>query len=90
MKQRHQLRVEIVGRDQFWQKAVMVEWEHQFPERKLIAEAENRFLIEAAWLRDLERVAKECFSKVLVAPKDPGRRLWLRRFLPPSEREHNS
>src|SRR5436309_57925 len=64
MKQ--QLRVEIKGRNEYWRRAVMVEWEHHFPQRKLIAEDESYYLIEAAWLEDLRRVASECFSEVLI------------------------
>jgi len=80
MKQ--ELRVEIRARNEYWRRAVIVEWEHQFPQRKLIAEDESFYLIEAAWLEDLRRVANECFSEVLVAPEDPGRRHWFRRLFP--------
>ncbi len=78
MKQ--QLRVEIKARNEYWRRAVMVEWEHHFPQRTLIAEDERYYLIEAEWLEDLRRVARECFSEVLVAPQDPGRRHWFRRL----------
>lgn len=78
MKQ--QLRVEIKARNEYWRRAVMVEWEHRFPQRKLIAEGERYYLIEAEWLADLRRVASECFSEVLVAPEDLGRRHWFQRL----------
>ncbi|MBA3439799.1 MAG: hypothetical protein H0T92_08020 [Pyrinomonadaceae bacterium] len=81
------IRVEISGRDAFWQKAVLVEWEHQFPTRELMLETDNSYLIEPEWLDDLQRVANQCFSKVIVAPKDPSRRLWFRRLLPRSDDE---
>lgn len=81
------IRVEISGRDAFWQKAVLVEWAHQFPDRELIAEADKSLLIKPDWLDDLRRVADQCFSKVIVAPKDPSRRLWFRRLLPRSDDE---
>ncbi len=81
------IRVEISGRDAFWQKAVLVEWEHQFPTRTLMLETDNSCLIDPEWLEDLRRVASQCFSKVIVAPKDPSRRLWFRRLLPRSDDE---
>ena len=34
MKRR--IRVEIVGRNKFWEKAVWVEWAHQFPGREVV------------------------------------------------------
>ena len=80
-------RVEIIGRDRFWQNAVMVEWDYQFPERKLVPESDGTYLIEPEWLTDLERVAKQCFSKVILAPTDPSRRQWFRRFVPHSREE---
>jgi hypothetical protein len=77
-----QIRVEIVGRDEFWRRAVLVEWEYQFPDRKLKAQEERYYLIEADWMADLERVAEQCFSKVLLAPQAPGRRWWFRHLWP--------
>ncbi len=76
------IRIAIIGRDAFWRNAVVVEWEHQFPERKLVAEARAFYLIELDWLDDLKRIAHECFSKIVVAPADPSRRSWLHRFMP--------
>jgi len=77
-----QLRIEISSRDDFWRKAVLVEWEHQQPERKLIVEPEGTYLIEADWLADLERIAGDCFSQIVIAPLNPSRRSWFRRFIP--------
>jgi hypothetical protein len=77
-----QIRIEIIGRDAFWRNAVLVEWNHQFPNRKLVAQTSDYYQIESEWLKDLERVADGCFSKIVVAPEDPSRRLWLRRFIP--------
>ena len=79
-------RVEIIGRSEFWRHAVMVEWESQFPQRKLIAEGDGFYLIEADWLEDLRRVAGQCFSSVLLAPEDPGRRQWFRQLFPRGRR----
>jgi hypothetical protein len=76
------IRIEIIGRDTFWRDAVLVEWAHQFPNRELVAQTSVYYLIEAEWLKDLERVADGCFSRVVVAPEDLGRRLWLRQFIP--------
>ena len=75
------IRVEINGRDAFWREAVIVEWEHQHPARKLTKEANGSFVIESDWLVDLKRIAGDCFSTVIVAPVDPSRRSWFRRFL---------
>jgi hypothetical protein len=79
------IRVEITGRDEFWRGAVLVEWEDQYPERKLVAEPGGAFLIDADWLADLSRVASECFSEVVVAAKNGSRRMWLRRLIRPLE-----
>ncbi|HEY2974002.1 MAG TPA: hypothetical protein VGJ48_15920 [Pyrinomonadaceae bacterium] len=76
------IRIEIIGRDTFWRDAVLVEWAHQFPNRELVAQTSVYYLIESEWLNDLERVADGCFSRVVVAPEDLGRRLWLRQFIP--------
>ncbi|MGE0103649.1 MAG: hypothetical protein AB7H86_15015 [Blastocatellales bacterium] len=76
------IRVEIVGRNEFWRNAVFVEWDYQFPERKLIEEENGFHLIEEDWLDDLQRVAGQCFSKALLAPSDPGRRNLFRKIFP--------
>jgi hypothetical protein len=75
------IRVEIIGRNEFWRDAVFVEWEYQFPERKLEPEKGTFYLIPEEWLDDLRRVAAQCFSQVLLAPQDPGRRQLFRRLL---------
>jgi hypothetical protein len=77
-----QIRIEIVGRDTFWRNAVLVEWDDQYPERQLVAESNACYLIETEWLDDLKRVADGSFSKIVVAPEDPSRRLWLQQFIP--------
>lgn len=74
------VRVEINGRNQFWFNAIFVEWEYQYPERKLAHETERFYWIEADWLADLERVAQQCFGCVALAPDDPGRRQLFRIF----------
>jgi hypothetical protein len=76
------IRIEINGRDDFWRDAVIVEWEHQYPQRVLIKEASGAFLIENDWLDDLKRIAGDCFSTIVVAPMDPSRRSLFRQFLP--------
>lgn len=85
MKRR--VRVEIIGRDKFWQKAVWVEWEHQFPARQVVREADGFYLIEPEWMADIERVARECCSRAVLAPPDLGRRRLFRRLLPGGGRE---
>ena len=74
------IRVEIKSRNQFWQNAVQVEWDHQFPNRKLELESAGFCLIEESWLEDLQRVTTQCFSEVLLAPRDPGRRQLFRKL----------
>jgi hypothetical protein len=75
------LRVELSSRDAFWRRAVMVEWEYQFPGRPVVAEGGDFYVIEEDWLGDFERVAGRCFSRVVCAPADPSRRRLFRRLL---------
>ena len=79
-KRMAQIRVEISGRNSFWLNAIFVEWEYQFPERKLARQTGRHYWIEADWLGDLQRVAQQCFGRVLLAPDDPGRRQLFRRI----------
>lgn|SRR4030095_16476528 len=83
--QRHRkdtMRIEINGKDTFWRDAVIVEWEHQHPDRKLIEDTSGSYLIKDDWLEDLKRIANGCFSNIVVAPADPSRRSWFRQFFP--------
>jgi hypothetical protein len=75
-----QIRVEISGRNEYWFKAIFVEWEYQYPERHLVQQQGQYYLIEEAWLGDLQRVAQQCFGCALIAPDDPGRRQLFRRL----------
>lgn len=77
MTAEQQIKVEITGRDEFWQRAFHVEWEHQFPNRTLRATDGGQFLVKPEWLKDLERVAGETFCRVLLAPDNRRRREWL-------------
>jgi hypothetical protein len=81
------IRVEITGRNQFWLNAVFVEWEHQFPGRPITKERDGYYLIEREWLEDLQRVAAQVFSKVVIAPADPGRRHLFRRLFQGREQD---
>lgn len=56
----------------------MVEWDYQFPDRALEPDAGGLYSIPQDWLQDLERVAAQCFSRVRLAPNDPGRRRMFR------------
>lgn len=76
------IRIEINGRDAFWRDAVIIEWEHQHPQRTLIKEASGSYVIENDWLDDLKRIAGDCFSTIVVAPMDPSRRSWFHQFFP--------
>lgn len=77
-----QLQIEVIGRDEFWKKAVLVEWEHRHPDLKLVAGDAGSYLIENDWLKPLSEVATECNSKIVVAPPDPSRRSWIQQFFP--------
>ena len=78
------IRVELVSRDAYWRKAVMVEWEYQFPGRAVAAEDGGEYVIEEAWLDDFTRVAGQCFSRVVRPPADPSRRRLFGRLFGPS------
>ena len=74
------IRVEIVGRNEFWRNAVFVEWNYQYPQRELEPRTTGYYLIPAEWFPDLQRVAAKCFSEARVAPADPGRRRLFRKI----------
>lgn len=76
------VRVEVRARNDFWRKAIRVEWEHQFPDRELEETADGYYLLRVDWVADFQAVAKQCLSEAVVAPADPSRRLWFRRFVP--------
>jgi hypothetical protein len=79
------IRVEITGRNPFWQNAVKVEWEYQYPERKWIEQGGRYYVIEADWLKDLQRVANQCFSTAVIAPEDVGKRKMFRTLFRAAE-----
>lgn len=81
------IRVEVEARNEYWRKAISVEWEHQFPARALEIDADGYYLIDPGWLPDFQAVAKQCLSKAVPAPADPGRRLWFRRLIPVPPKE---
>jgi hypothetical protein len=72
-----QIRIEIRARDEFWRRAFRVEWEHNFPDRKLVDSSGDFYLVEPDWLGDLERVAAQTFCSIQRAPENPRRREWL-------------
>ena len=76
-------RIEIRGKDEFWSRAFRVEWGHQFPERTLKALDNETYIVDAEWMTDIERIASECFCRVMQAPDIPERRSWLRQFARP-------
>ncbi len=82
-----QIRIEIVGRDEFWHNAVLVEWKYQHPERELITQADHSYVIPADWLSELNRIAADCYATIVIAPLDPSRRSWFRQFFPAGKRE---
>ena len=79
------LRVEIKSRDEFWQKAILVEWDDRHPEWKLTPDASGFYLIDCEWLDSLKAVATECNSTIVIGPSDPGRRSMFQKLIPSFE-----
>jgi hypothetical protein len=75
------IRIEIRGKDSFWERAFHVEWEHQFPDRRLSSDGADRFVTDAEWLDDLQRVGDQTFCNILCAPENPPRRDWLKSLI---------
>ncbi|MFY9553105.1 MAG: hypothetical protein WAV20_03980 [Blastocatellia bacterium] len=80
MKQ--QIKVEIRGKDEFWRRAFFVEWDHQFPDRKLSSEDGGHFIARPEWFDDLARVAAQAFCTVARVPENPRRRQWMSSLIP--------
>jgi len=76
------IKIEIQGKDDFWGRAFHVEWEYQFPDRKLTSDGAGRFVANCEWLNDLERVGNQTFCKILRAPENPQRREWFGSLIP--------
>ena len=81
------IRIEIKGKDEFWVRAFHVEWDHQYPDRKLAPDSDSYFLAEPTWLADLERVAAATFCVITRAPDSPQRRRWLSSIIPRRDRD---
>ena len=77
-----EIRIEIKGKDEFWGRAFHVEWESRFPERALVSDDAGHYIVDPAWLSDLERVGRETFCQVTRAPDNPKRRQWFNSLLP--------
>jgi len=77
-----QIRVEIKGKDEFWERAFHVEWEHQFPGRALTPSGAGQFMASGEWFEDMERVAAQTFCRIVRAPENPQRRRWLNSLIP--------
>jgi hypothetical protein len=69
-----EVRIEIRGKDDFWARAFHVEWEDQFPHRKLVPQESGNFVADIDWIGDLERVGEQCFCRIIRAPDNPERR----------------
>ena len=78
------LRVEINAPDEFWRKAVLIEWEYRHPDWKLTGDAAGLYLINGEWLESLKAVATDCNSTIVIGPKSPGRRSLFQKFMPAS------
>ena len=81
------LRVEIKALDEFWQKAVLIEWEYRHPDWKLTSDNSGWYLIESGWLDALKDVATACNSTIVIGPKDPGRRSIFEKLIPSFDRD---
>jgi hypothetical protein len=81
------VRIEIEPKDEFWGRAFHVEWEHQFPDRKLTRDGANHFFAELEWLGDLEAVGAQTFCGVARAPDNPRRRKWMSSLIARRGRE---
>jgi hypothetical protein len=79
---KQQIKVEIKGKDEFWGRAFHVEWEYQFPDRKLDSDGAGRFIANSEWLDDLERVGSQTFCSIRRAPENPYRREWIGSLIP--------
>ena len=77
-----QLKIEIASKDEFWQNAVSLEWSTRYPQRRLSTVGAGIYSIDIRWLDDLQDIARECNSTIIVAPSDPGRRSLFTQFLP--------
>lgn len=84
MEQR--VRLELRGKDEFWTRAFRVEWEDQFPDRKLESDSAGDLIAAREWLEDLERVAAQTFCRVVHAPANPDRRRWMNSLVPGRDR----
>ena len=82
------LRVEIKARDEFWRKAVLIEWESRHPDWKLTSDASSFYLIDSEWFEALKDVATDCNSTIVIGPSDPGRRSMFRKLIPLSIAKH--
>jgi len=81
--ERH-IKIEILGKDDFWGRAFHVEWDYQFPDRKLASDGSGRFVANGDWLDDLERVGNQTFCRILRSPENPQRREWIGSLIPRS------
>jgi len=79
------LRVEINAPDEFWRKAVLIEWEYRHPDWKLTSDASGFYLIDGEWLEALKAVATDCNSTIVIGPADPGRRSLFQKLIPSLE-----
>ena len=76
------VRVEIQARDEFWRKAVLIEWDYRYPDRTLSNETDSWYLIDSEWIEALKEVATECNSTIIIGPGDPGRRSMFKKLIP--------
>jgi hypothetical protein len=76
------IKFEIKGRDEFWARAFLIEWEHRFPNRKLLCDQAGSYSAESDWELDIGDVARQTFCQVIRAPRNPQRRRWIESLIP--------
>jgi hypothetical protein len=81
------IRVEIKSRDEFWQKAVLIEWEYRHPDWKLTSDDGGLYLIDGEWLESLREVASDCNATIVIGPSNPGRRSLFQKLMPSFDSE---
>jgi hypothetical protein len=80
------VRVEIKARDEFWRKAVLIEWEYRHPDWKLTCD-DGWYLIDSEWFESLKDVATDCNSTIVIGPRDPGKRSMFQKLIPSFDSE---
>ena len=76
-----QIQIEILAKDEFWSKAVQLEWANRHHDKEITFVSGRVYSIDAEWLDELTGIALECNSKIVLAPGNPSRRSLFTQFL---------